>query len=218
MTALTTALTTVPLKVVISRYKEDISWANGISHDDCHDPYNVLIYHKSDTPCESPHPVVSLPNVGREGHTYAYHILTHYDTLDDYTVFLQGYPFDHSPQLETQLREIRDRVTGGTQPDFQYVSQRVLFSNLERCPYDITLNMVPTYEKVFGSFDSFGTKKKGHPFVFGAGAQFVVSRAAIQSRPRSFYENLCRVLDYDVNPIEGFSVERFWQMIFTHSE
>jgi hypothetical protein len=25
-------------------------------------------------------------------------------------------------------------------------------------------------------------------------------------------------LDYDVNPIEGFSVERFWQMIFTHSE
>jgi hypothetical protein len=208
MTALTTSL-----KIVISRYKEDISWANGLSQDD------VLIYDKSGEPCVLPAvlPTVSLPNVGREGHTYAYHILTHYDTLDDYTVFLQGYPFDHSPQLETQLREIRDQIAQGTQPDFQYVSQRVLFSNLERCPYDITLNMVPVYEKVFGSFDSFG-KKKGHPFVFGAGAQFVVSRAAIQSRPRSFYQNLCAVLDYDVNPIEGFSVERFWQMIFTHSE
>lgn len=199
---------TAPLRVVISRYKEDISWANGLSHD-CH----VVIYHKSDTPCVSPHPVVSLANVGREGHTYAYHILTHYDTLDDYTLFLQGYPFDHSPQLETQLREIRDRIAQGTQPDFQYVSKRVLFSNLERCPYDITLKMGPVYEKVFGAI-----KQQGHPFVFGAGAQFVVSRAAIQSRPRSFYQNLCSVLDYDVNPIEGFSVERFWQMIFTHSE
>jgi hypothetical protein len=206
MAALTTSL-----KIVISRYKEDISWANAL-HD-------VLIYDKSGEPCVLPAvlPTVSLANVGREGHTYAYHILTHYDTLDDYTVFLQGYPFDHSPQLETQLREIRDRIAQGTQPDFQYVSQRVLFSNLERCPYDITLKMVPVYEKVFGSFDSF-EKKKGHPFVFGAGAQFVVSRMAIQSRPRSFYQNLCAVLDYDVNPIEGFSVERFWQMIFTHSE
>jgi len=212
----TMAALTTSLKIVISRYKEDISWANGLSHD-CH----VLIYDKSGEPCVSSAvlptvlPTVSLANVGREGHTYAYHILTHYDTLDDYTVFLQGYPFDHSPQLETQLREIRDRIAQGTQPDFQYVSQRVLFSNLERCPYDITLKMIPVYEKVFGSFEA---TKKGHPFVFGAGAQFVVSRAAIQSRPRAFYQNLCAVLDYDVNPMEGFSVERFWQMIFTHSE
>ena len=210
-----TALTTAPLKIVIARYKEDISWADGFSHE------RAVIYHKSDTPCISPHPVVSLANVGREGHTYAYHILTHYDTLDDYTLFLQGYPFDHSPQLETQLHEIHDRIAQGTQPDFQYVSQRVLFSNLERCPYDINLNMIPTYERVFGSFgsfDSFGKKKKGHPFVFGAGAQFIVSRAAIQSRPRAFYQNICSILEYDVNPIEGFSIERFWQMIFTHAE
>lgn len=201
-----TALTTAPLKIVISRYKEDTTWTNGID--------NVLIYDKSGASYVSPavSPTISLPNVGREGHTYAYHILTQYDTLDDYTVFLQGYPFDHSPQLETQLREIRHRIEQGTQPDFQYVSQRVLFSNLERCPYDITLNMAPTYEKVFG------IQKKGHPFTFGAGAQFVVSRAAIQSRSRSFYQNLCSVLDYDVNPVEGFSVERFWQMIFTHAE
>jgi hypothetical protein len=199
------------LKIVIARYKEDITWANALHNE-------VLIYDKSGEPCVLPAvlPTVSLANVGREGHTYAYHILTHYDTLDDYTVFLQGYPFDHSPQLEKQLREIRDRIEQGTQSDFQYVSQRVLFSNLERCPYDITLNMVPVYEKVFGPFGAM--KKEGHPFVFGAGAQFVVSRAAIQSRPRAFYQNLCSILEYDVNPIEGFSVERFWQMIFTHSE
>lgn len=195
------------MQIVVARYKEDTTWADGLG--------DVVIYNKSTVDVVSPHEVVPLPNVGREGHTYAYHILTHYDTLSDYTVFLQGYPFDHSPQLETQLREIRERITERTQPDFQYVSQRVLFSNLKRCPYDITLNMVPTYERVFGSF---GTTKKEHPFVFGAGAQFVVSRAAIQSRPRSFYQNLCSVLDYDVNPVEGFSVERFWQMIFTHAE
>jgi len=195
----------VPLCVVIARYKEDVSWADGI--------VDAVIYHKSDTSCVSPHPVVPLANVGREGHTYAYHILTHYDVLDDYTVFLQGYPFDHSPRLEQQLHEIRDRIAQGTQEDFQYLSSRVLFSNLSRCPYDVTLEMGSVYERVFGR-----TRKEGHPFVFGAGAQFVVSRAALQSRPRSFYQNLCEVLGGEVNPVEGFSVERFWQMIFTHSE
>lgn len=195
--------------MVIARYKEDIDWANGLANDQtC-----VIIYNKSDKPCVSPHPIVPLTNVGREGHTYAYYIMTHYDVLEEYTVFLQGYPFDHSPHLEQQLRDVNDRIRHETQPDFEYLSSQVLFSNLARCPYDITLDMYPAYQKVFGV-----AGPQGHPFLFGAGAQFVVSKAAIQSRPRAFYENLCSVLDYDVHPVEGFCVERFWHMIFTHSE
>ena len=34
--------------------------------------------------------VVSLPNVGRESHTYLYHIVNHWEELADWTVFFQG--------------------------------------------------------------------------------------------------------------------------------
>ena len=201
------------IKIVIARYKENVDWANGLTNELETTQTRVVLYNKSDTPCATSHTVISLPNVGREGHTYAYHMMTHYDDLDDYTVFLQGYPFDHSPYLEQQLRDICHRIAQGTQPDFEYLSSQVLFSNLARCPYDITLNMYPSYEKIFGI-----AGPQGHPFLFGAGAQFVVSKDAIQSRARTFYQNLCKVLDYDVNPVEGFCVERFWNMIFTHTE
>jgi hypothetical protein len=40
-----------------------------------------------------------LTNVGREGHTFFKYIYDNYDNLDDYTIFLQGHPYDHSPDL-----------------------------------------------------------------------------------------------------------------------
>lgn len=40
----------------------------------------------------------ALPNVGRETHTYLHHILTQYPQFPEYTVFLQGWPFEHLPE------------------------------------------------------------------------------------------------------------------------
>ena len=70
--------------VVIARYQEDVSWANGLP--------NCIIYNKSDTIPQTVHPIIQLPNVGREGHTYLYYIITNYDHLPNYSVFLQGFP------------------------------------------------------------------------------------------------------------------------------
>ncbi len=193
------------IQYVIARYQEDISWANSVS--------NCIIYNKSTSQPNTIHPVVSLPNVGREGHTYLHHIISNYDKLDDYTVFLQGYPFDHSPQLEDKLKNFVKQIDEEKKEiPFEYISQKIVSSNIERCPCDITLNLIPTYKAVFG------LDKTTHPFTFGAGAQFIVSKNTILSRPKSFYENMIKLLDYDVNPSEGFIIERFWNMIFTHSE
>jgi hypothetical protein len=38
--------------------------------------------------------LIELPNLGREGHTYLYHIL-HYPAVAKYTIFLQGTPKEH---------------------------------------------------------------------------------------------------------------------------
>ena len=193
------------MKVIIARYQEDVSWANGVP--------NCIIYNKSDSLLNTIHPVIKLPNIGREGHTYLHHIITNYDNLDDHIIFLQGNPFDHSSNLEDKLKSIDKRIYNEYQTiSFEYISQNIISSNIERCPTDITLNLIPTYETIFG------ISKTNHPFIFGAGAQFIVSKETIHSRSKSFYENMIKLLDYDINPYEGFVIERFWNMVFTHSE
>ena len=57
-------------------------------------------------------------------------------------------------------------------------------------------------------------KKTDLPFIFGAGAQFIVSKKNIVKRPKNFYYKIIEILQYDINPIEGFVIERFHKMIF----
>lgn len=188
------------MKVVVARYQENIDWTIGIP--DC------IIYNKGNNTPTCHHPVITLPNVGREGHTYLYHIIQNYDTLDDHTCFLQGHPFDHSPYLEHQIKTFEPSRA------FHVISQHVHAINLCYDPTDFSLHqlLIDTYQRVFGQY------KASHEFTFGAGAQFIVSRDAIRSRPKSFYENLLHIMEYSTHPPEGFALERFWTMIFTGTE
>mmetsp|Transcript_72589 Transcript_72589/g.132606 ORF Transcript_72589/g.132606 Transcript_72589/m.132606 type:complete len:442 (-) Transcript_72589:113-1438(-) len=70
------------IEVVMARYDEDIEWS---------DPY----LHVRTVYCKDQKNMVSgcsalLPNVGREGHTYLYHIVKNYDKLAQWTVFTQA--------------------------------------------------------------------------------------------------------------------------------
>ena len=74
------------IRLVVAKYNEDISWINKIKN------HKITVYDKSENPLKY---TIKLPNVGREGHTFLYHIVENYDNLDDITVFLQGNPFEH---------------------------------------------------------------------------------------------------------------------------
>jgi Protein of unknown function (DUF3431)/Putative papain-like cysteine peptidase (DUF1796) len=193
------------IKFVIARYQENLEWANGL---------NCVIYSKDSSPHNSAHPVISLPNIGREGHTYLHHIITNYDNLDDYTVFLQGYPFDHTPYLEDIIREIQNSVERNEPLAFRTISKTVLEIVVKDHVADWNgyFNLDEVYTKIFGK------SKADQRFSFGAGAQFVVSKETILSRPKSFYENMITLLDKECNPPEGYAVERLWTMVFTHGE
>jgi hypothetical protein len=79
------------MDIVIAKYKEDISWVNELGQ--LKEDQSLYIYDKSDEPCASSIP---LPNVGREAHTFLYHICSRYNELPKHIMFLQGKPFDHS--------------------------------------------------------------------------------------------------------------------------
>jgi len=51
-------------------------------------------------------------------------------------------------------------------------------------------------------------------FKFGVGAQFIVSKKKILQRPKEFYLKIVEILENDINPIEGFVIERFHNLIF----
>jgi len=211
-------------EIVVSRYSENISWTK---------KYNnfITLYNKGDDLIENS---IRLNNIGREAHSYLYHIVNNYNNLAEYTCFLQGDPFNpHSPRLYQYL----DHVIHSNEvlPEFFWISERIVESDFEykREPYHkIFPNIKYAYEKVFGE------PPKIEKFFFGSGAQFCVSKNRIRERPIEFYQNVLNIFTHDpgeemdemslkllgnsginekfipVNPEMGLHMERFWGLVF----
>lgn len=183
--------------IVVARYNEDLEWTKIFS--------NVIVYNKGNQLSDEFNEKY-LNNVGREGHTYYKHIYDNYDNLADYTIFLQGNPFDHSPNIISNLNKYVNNTHLSI--DFEFLSEHVLDCNLTGCKYHYGLPLIDTYEKIFGE------RNKNMAFKFGAGAQFIVSKKKILQRPKEFYLKIIEMLNKDINPIEGFVIERFHKLIF----
>jgi len=184
--------------IVVARYNENIEWTKQFS--------NVIIYNKG-KPLIDYSNQFFLNNVGRESHTYYKHIYDKYDNLAEYTVFLQGNPFDHSPNIISNLNNYINNKE--LDIDFEFLSERILSCNIKKCEYHPVLPLIETYEKIFGE------KKDNINFLFGAGAQFIVSRKKILQRPKEFYLNIIKILETNIDPIEGYVIERFHKLIFS---
>ena len=66
------------MKIIVSRYNEEISWTKEFS--------NVIIYNKGKT-LNGEYNEIEIKNVGRESHTYFKYIYDNYNNLDEYTIF-----------------------------------------------------------------------------------------------------------------------------------
>jgi hypothetical protein len=85
--------------VVVARHNEDLKWLKSLD-------LNFAVYNKGrgDTLIKYP----SLPNIGKEAHTYLHFIISNYDNLPDRVTFLQGNPFDHCKDIILFLNKIND--------------------------------------------------------------------------------------------------------------
>lgn len=183
--------------IVVARYNENLNWTKQF--------LNVIVYNKGNKLTNDFNEIL-LNNVGREGHTYYKHIYDNYDNLADYTIFLQGNPFDHSPNIISDLNKYTNNKDLSI--DFEFLSRNILNCNLSGCPHHSGLPLIETYEKLFGE------RKEDMEFQFGAGAQFIVSKKKILQRPKKFYLKIIEILENNINPIEGFVIERFHKLIF----
>lgn len=187
--------------IVVSRFNENVEWTKQFS--------NVIIINKGK-------PLLTynerfLNNVGREGHTYYKYIYDNYENLSDYTIFLQGNPFDHSPNIISNINKYINKYINKELTDFEFLSESIHYSSLnqERNTYWQCKHIHRDWKRVFGE------ELDNHECIFGAGAQFIVSKTKILKHPKEFYNNIVKMLEYTNDPLEGYNIERFHKYIFS---
>ena len=185
--------------IIVARYNESVEWTKQFP--------NVIIYNKG-IQLDNSYNEIFLDNVGREGHTYYKYICDNYENLSDYTIFLQGNPFDHSPNILSNL----NKYINNTELiiDFEFLSEQIHNSSLEleSTRYLQCKNIHKSWEKIFG------VNIENQECIFGPGAQFIVSKNKILKNTKEFYKNIVKMLEYSINPLEGYDIERFHKYIF----
>jgi hypothetical protein len=182
-------------EIVISRFKEDLSWTRNLHDLD----YKVTVYNKFEGQN-------LLQNVGKESHTYLTHIVNNYDNLADITVFLQGDPFAHCSDILQTLNDMQ-HLTSKIQ--YYGLSDGLIICDGNGRPHcgKNHLPLAKLYEYLFNL-------KSPEVFVCNPAGQFAVKNDVIYRNSKSLYEKALNTLTYDVNPIEGFCMERMWTSLF----
>ncbi|KAI9700954.1 MAG: hypothetical protein M1820_006599 [Bogoriella megaspora] len=216
-------------EIVVAHFNEDLSWLQPFTQ-------NASIYSKghSPTPSDAYRQNTKLPNIGRESHTYLYHIVSRYDTLADITLFVQGSPSSvSSPRCHTNLTitQLRDKTMGmsagemmtfGPEGNFKRfdswngIDWKDDVSHAHWLSHQNGNHLWADYTPAQFYLEAFG---HDHPASVGyvEGAFFAVRASTICSRPRALYEHLLdKFVQLDhVNPEIGHYMERFWGEIFT---
>jgi hypothetical protein len=199
--------------LVIAVYKEDIKFLKEI------EPFfdKIYVYTKFFEKYEyiinffnsNKYVIENLENIGRESHTYAYHIHKYYDNLEDSILFIQGNPFDHC-NPNNFIKTLNESYNS-FHKEFIPFSDKVLYEPVEG--HD---NYVPA--RFYPQICSFLKRENiyNDKMYFFPGAQFFVSKKKIQSNPNSFYT----FLYYSHYAIEvmPYMLERLWLYIFINNE
>ena len=184
--------------IVIAHFKEDLAWVAELP-----DEWAIWFYHKSSDNANKPPPLrkssiqsISLPNIGREAHTYLYHIVRHYDALQGDIVFCQGNPFPHDRQFIQNLANEKLRWYGrvcecDTNGNYHWAGAKFLANE---------------YCQVFGL--QIPTKYR-----FVSGAQYRLDAQQVKRHPRKFYEALLAVSE--IQRDHPWNLERLWPIIWS---
>ena len=95
--------------IVVARFKEDLEWLNKLIESELwiervvifnKGPENISFSKKALKKIE----IIRKENIGREGGTYLDYIIENYEVLPDKIWFIQGDPFDHSPDFVNLMK------------------------------------------------------------------------------------------------------------------
>ncbi len=222
--------------LVISAYHDDISWARPLRESGV----RIFVYDKREYIAGDEwtdfrfalgeHPLVAnLPNVGKCDHTYAHHIVTHWDDLADWTVFTVDAP--HKRRYKVSME---DGLTPGDSlrvpflwhgRDWNSVTGRLNWEHWgdipdrngtnwkDRYESGIITPAAPSFVEWMRKYIGFDPNSAAWPG-YAPGGIMGVPKRAITYLPKAFYERLRDQLAHAVEPEEGHYAERAWTAIF----
>ena len=203
--------------LIISRFNENLNWL------EAHQNFNIVIYNKGDQLTSNTFKnIIKIDNVGRESHTWLYHIVENYNNLDDVSIFLQGRIDDLDCMSYKDPKEYLKKVskTG-------FAVSRLGLLGPSHWENNVGIEHKPKYadqwykneisRSEYG-FREFAKKIFPEIPIFVAtsyGGCFAVKKELILSHNLSFYKKLLKSVSNHKNPIEGHYLERLWCYMFT---
>jgi hypothetical protein len=193
-------------EVLIAAYNRDYHyWIQKLNKN-----IKVSVYRKGDD-LNIPDEIYIENNVGRDVHTYFYHIVNNYENLADYTLTAQDYCFDH-------VSNYIDIINGDTATFNSYAKQS--FQN--GCWFFCTSLPVLKCDK-FGNPHHEGLDLENAWNIFFKGecpdaleftptGHFCITKEHAHKRPLSFYKKILNFLETDKNA--PWIIERLEPYIF----
>jgi len=190
------------IDVVVARYKENLNWLDNFIPTR---EIRFFIYDKdpsSKFETNVNYQYTTLLNVGREAHTFLYHIVNNYDNLADEVLFLQGNPFDHEKDWQRYQNFIDGKANYEKYETFDIVSTQTHF-------FEMGYRYMMLFKDMFGN-----DKVIPQVFEFSSGAQYIVKKEAILNKPLEFWQKL---LNFSLE-VEQFTwdVERLWMYLYAN--
>lgn len=213
------------IDLVISYYKENLDWLNNYKHINFR---NIFIYNKGSNIIPNinrPYIEIKLDNIGKNDHTYLYHIIKNYNNLADVTIFTTG-----SVSLDKNVVRFNiiinlsiitlNSVFIGTyynniSKDLYNFTLEYYSSSHDNNKYDNDLdnNLYLSHIRPFGLwYDTYFNNIIVNYVNYGG--IFSVSRQHIKQHNLNYYKNLINQFPHHKNPEIGHYFERAWLAIF----
>ena len=214
---------------IITRYKETIDWIEYIAPSiDIFYIYNKGpddIFFRKDLPDEirAKIKIRNLPNVGRIDHTIAYHILEHWDHLDETLVFLPASILmcklkgSYLSGINKRISVLKERYSGYFSPRFHHVSPKFNYSIDNYVAEGVcNKNDNPFIKSEYPDFQAW---KKAlvddRPMRYvGMRGMFAVSKENVLHIDKKIYQNILNSLIVGDNVENGHFAERIWAHLF----
>ena len=202
-------------EVVVAHYSENLEWLAPHAH------YSH-IYHKGNEVIPQFHyqQWEKLPNVGREGHTFLYHIINNYERLANVTVFVQGCLEDHF-RMEDSYGNVNEYISRAATKDLVYRRSSNYTSwgrirHIGKYLEDFKQGRMRPSKYTFGEFYEKVFLAPHPPEIeVSYGACFAVSRERILRHPKELYQRIISYLSDHPNPEDGHYMERLWIHLFS---
>ena len=203
--------------LIISRFNENISWLEEIKG------FKIIIYNKGKNLSNKKFKkIINLNNVGRESHTWLYHIVENYTDLDDVNIFMQGRIDDLGCMA---YKDPHDYLKVINKTGFS-ASRYGLLGPLH-WGWNVGLEKNKKYKQQWNSgkisrskigFRNFAKELFPKIPIFvptSYGGCFAIKKELIRKYDKDFYLNLLEILSKSKNPVEGHYMERLWCYMFT---